>query len=103
MSAEVKRIKEIGDAQRTFNNLEKVFAKENGNRKYGYGYGYGYGEPRYIGRDGNYHQFPKGSRLKNSEPKPKRRRRIGPSVEQVAVARGIINIKTINVTQGVSP
>ena len=49
-------------------------AVEEGNRKYGYGYGYcGYVESK-----------------SNARPKPKRRR--GLSVEQVAIARGIIKV-----------
>ena len=53
-------------------------AAEEGNRKYGYGYGYGgYVEPE----------------LKvKSRPKPRLKHRRKPSVEQVAITRGIIKV-----------
>jgi hypothetical protein len=70
-------------------DIEEAIAE--GNRKYGYG------EPGYIDADGNFYPFPDNDeprRTLSLKPKSKhkreRRRRIGPSIEQVAVARGII-------------
>jgi hypothetical protein len=74
-------------------------AIEDANRKYGYG------DHGYIGDDGNYYPFPDNDRLKNigidhqtlipkSKPKTKRKRR--PMVEQVAIARGIIKVQSID-------
>jgi hypothetical protein len=64
-----------------------------GNRKYGFG------DSGYVGTDGYFHPLPvpdpyndKPRQTLTLKPKSKckRKRRIGPSIEQVAVARGII-------------
>jgi hypothetical protein len=64
---------------------------EDGNRMYGFG------EPGYIGTDGNYHPLadnfiPELEQKQRPIPKSKRKKRNRPSVEQIAIARGIIKI-----------
>ena len=58
-------------------------AVEEGNKKYGYG-GYGY-----IGKDGNYYLFPDNGKPQRSKPRPRPNE---PSVEEVAIERGLIKI-----------
>ena len=57
-------------------------AAEEGNRKYGYGCSYSYGYGGYVESE------PK----VKSRPKPRLKRRRKPSVEQVAITRGIIKV-----------
>jgi|GEM_PF-3335657 hypothetical protein len=64
---------------------------EDGNRMYGFG------EPGYIGTDGNFHPLtdnfiPALKQKQRPIPKSKRKKRIRSSVEQIAIARGIIKI-----------
>lgn len=82
------------DYQFLLGDIEEAIAE--GNRKYGYG------EPGYIDADGNFYPFPDNDKPRNFAglkprprpiPKPKRKRR--PSVEQVAIARGIIKVRVI--------
>jgi hypothetical protein len=71
---------------------------EDGNRMYGFG------EPGYIGADANYYPFsdsdPEIIATIKSRPEPKRKRRhrkrAGPSIEEVAIARGIIRIVSVS-------
>jgi hypothetical protein len=68
-------------------------AIEDANKKYGYD------DSEYIGEDGNYYPFSDNDKPKNighktliPKSKTKRRRKRRPSIEQVAIARGIIRV-----------
>jgi hypothetical protein len=73
---------------------------EDGNRMYGFG------EPGYIGADGNFHPLTDNF-IPELEPKPKLklkskrryRKRTDPSIEEVAIARGIIKIVSVSVSE----
>jgi hypothetical protein len=68
---------------------------EDGNRMFGYG------EPGYVGADGNYYPLTDNfipELASKPEPKRKRKKRTDPSIEQVAIARGIIRIISVSET-----
>lgn len=86
-SSTIKDTEGLTDEEYQFllDDIEEAIAE--GNRKYGYG------EPGYIDADGNFYPFPDNDKPRQTltlKPKPKRKRR--PSVEQVAIARGIIKV-----------
>jgi hypothetical protein len=93
MTAEVKRVRKIGEAQRMFpywmidGNGQEAVAE--GNRKYGYG-GSGY-----VDEDENHYPLPHSNQPRSVRYRRKLRPR-KPSIEQLAIARGIIRVHSVN-------